>query len=154
MKRPLHTFFLFLITALALLTGCDKDNDVLDDMIMPQTAITFDDNINKISADYKLNTTLALKISGLGPATSVQVTSRYSVSSVAKTKEVATLTPTNGVATLSVPVSTLRAAADGAIPGATGTAASRTSNTYTLVVKAILPDNTTEQRLFSAVVVQ
>lgn len=153
MKRPFHAIFLFFVAALTLLTSCEKD-DVLDDMIIPQTNITFDDNINKTTADYKLNSTLTLKVSGLNDATSVQVTSRYTVSGTTKSKEVATLTPSDGVATLSVPVSSLRNTADGAITGAGTTAASRTSNTYNLVVKATLPDNTTEQRIFFAVIVQ
>ncbi|UOR03850.1 hypothetical protein MUN82_12925 [Hymenobacter aerilatus] len=153
MKQPFYTIFFLLFAALTMLTSCEKD-DVLDNMVIPQTTITFDDNIDKITADYKVNSTLTLKISGLNTATSVQVTSRYTASGATKTKEVATLIPTNGVATLSVPVSALRNTADGAITGATTTTASRTSNTYSLIVKATLPNNITEQRIFSAIIVQ
>ncbi|MBC6988448.1 MULTISPECIES: hypothetical protein [Hymenobacter] len=155
MKKYVHTFFLLLVTAL-FLGSCKKDG-VLDDMIIPKTSITFDDNIEKITGDYKKDATLTLKISGLATATGVQVTSTYSPS---KSKDLGTLTVSNGTATLSVPASALRNTADGAIVGAPSTGAagtgtgSRANNSYPLFVKAVLPDGTTEQRVFTAVLTQ
>ncbi|OUJ72543.1 hypothetical protein BXP70_18490 [Hymenobacter crusticola] len=138
------------------LASCKKD-DVLDEMIVPKTSITFNDNIETITADYNRNSTLTLKISGVSAASNVQVTSTYSVSGTAKAKDLGTLPVADGVATLSVPANALRNTADGAVVGATATgtnAMSRANNTYVLQVNALLPDGTSERRLFTAVLTQ
>ncbi|WP_324671737.1 hypothetical protein [Hymenobacter sp. GOD-10R] len=138
------------------LASCKKD-DVLDDMIIPKTSITFNDNIETISADYNRASTLTLKISGVSAASNVQITSTYSVSGTAKAKDLGTLPVADGVATLSVPATALRNTADGAVVGATATGtgtASRANNSYVLQVNALLPDGTSERRLFTAVLTQ
>jgi hypothetical protein len=152
MRKYVYHLLLLCFAALSF-TSCKQD-DVLDNMIIPKTSITFDDNIEKNTADYSKSSTLTLKISGVGAANNVQVTSTYSVGNAAKSKDLGTVPVTDGVATLSVPASSLRNTADGAVVGGTATGtgtATRANNTYVLQVNALLPDGTSERRLFTAV---
>lgn len=152
MRIDFYKLFILCLVGLSL-ASCEKD-EIIDDMIIPKTSITFNDNIETITADYNKASTLTLKISGVEAASNVQVTSTYSVGSAAKSKDLGTVPVTNGTATLSVPASSLRNTADGAVEGAgapnTG-ASTRANNTYVLQVNALLSDGTSERRLFTAV---
>ncbi|WP_426490371.1 hypothetical protein [Hymenobacter sp. 102] len=134
------------------LMSCEKDEPV--NMIMPKANIIFDDNIEKISADYKVNQPIVLKISVGDQAASVNITSNYVVGTATKSKAFA-LPVSNGAATLSVAANDLRNSGDGAVIGAgSAPASSRAANTFTLKVDAILRDGSTESRFYTLVVVQ
>ncbi|GAA4346610.1 hypothetical protein GCM10023185_01080 [Hymenobacter saemangeumensis] len=147
--RPL----LILLVAVASLTGCKKKET--DFNVMPKSQIIFDDQVDKITADYRKTGNLTLKVGVVGAATSVRVTSTYSVGGVARRVDLGTFPVNGGAAQVNVPATAVRAAADGAVVGAgTMPASSRAANTYILEVDAINPDNSTERRFFSAVITQ
>ena len=161
MKKTLSHFFP-LVVAAVLLAGCKKDGP--DFNVVPKSVIIFDDTIDKASADFAKNGNVTLKIGVTGPATSVKVTSTYAVGPDTKTKDLGTLQLVNGAAMLSVPVASLRNAADGAIigvgtapnplpAGTTATSYSRAGNTYALIVDAV-DGGSSDRRYFSAVIVQ
>ncbi|PJJ58850.1 hypothetical protein [Hymenobacter chitinivorans] len=141
-------YFLLLFMALVL-AGCKEDDPQYT--ITPKSQIIFDDNIDKVTADYKKAGNLSLKVSIVGSATSVRIESSYSVAGAAKTKLVGTFPVTDGVASVNVPSSTL---SDTEIVGATSNATTRPANTFTLAVDAINPDANSDRRYFTAVVVQ
>lgn len=149
MKKAFNILSLFFL-ALLMLSSCKKDEPNF--RATSKTQIIFDDNINKVTADYKRDSNLVLKITANG-ASSIRVTSQYFTSTGAKTKDLGTLSVADGSATLNIPAISVRNTADGAVGGATG-ASSRPDNTYTLKVDAILPDGSNETRYFSAVIVQ
>ncbi|GGG51871.1 hypothetical protein GCM10011378_30140 [Hymenobacter glacieicola] len=132
--------------------SCEKDDEVV--MVMPKANIVFDDNIEKISADYKVNQPITLKIRVGNEATSVRVISNYTVAAGAKTKEF-TLPVTNGVATFTVAANDLRNTSDGAVVGAgTAPASTRAANTFNLRVDALLAGGAYESRFYTLTVVQ
>jgi hypothetical protein len=159
--RPLFV----LLLAVASLSGCKKEEPTLG--MPPKSSIIFDDASDKTGADYRKGGDLTLKVGISGAATSVRITSTYSAGGAAKTVELGPFPVSGGAATISIPASQLRAAADGPIVGAatvanpiptplpTGTTAasfSRANNTYVLLVDAIAPDGSTERRFFTAVI--
>ena len=141
-----------LFVAVLTLAGCKKAET--DFHISPKSVIVFDDDINRISGDYAKSGNLTLKIGVTGAATSVRISSNYTVSGVAKTKDLGTIPVTNGVATLNIPAVDVRNTADGAVVGATTNATTRPANTYNLTVDAVNPDGSTERRFFAAVILQ
>lgn len=151
-KLTLHILMLFV--ALLTMAGCKKAET--DFHLTPKSVIVFDDDINKISADYSKAGNLNLKIGVTGPATSVRIVSTYNSSTgVAKTSDLGTIPVNNGVAVLNIPAINVRNSADGAVVGAgSNPSSSRTNNTYNLLVDAVNPDGSTERRYFAAVIVQ
>lgn len=140
------------LLAAAPLISCEKDEPVV--MVMPKANIIFDDNIEKISADYKVSQSVNLKISVGDQAASVVVTSNYTIGTAAKSR-VFTLPVNNGVATFSVPANDLRNVADGVVIGAGSTpSSSRAANTFNLKVDAVLKDGSIESRYYTLVIVQ
>ncbi len=150
MKKPFY--LLFWLFALVSLASCKKSYP--DYQIVPSTSIIFDDLVDKVTADYKVGSTLNLKISAAG-ATSVTITSTYPVGSSTATQNLGTFPLTNGVATISIPANSLRATANGTPTGAPSgaTTATRTANTYTLTVDATDGTNSF-RRFYAAVLVQ
>ncbi|OGX88771.1 hypothetical protein BEN47_08485 [Hymenobacter lapidarius] len=140
---------LFLLLALFTLASCEKDEPNLN--VGPKMNIVFDDAIDKTTADYKIGSTLTLKISAPGAST-VSIVTNYTTGTV-RTANLGTFPVTNGVATVTIPANSLRASADGAPVGATATASTRPANTYTLTVDAT-GNGVTERRFFTAVLVQ
>ncbi|TGE19252.1 hypothetical protein [Hymenobacter elongatus] len=152
--KKIISHFLSLFVAVSLLAGCKEDEP--DFNVTPKSSIVFDDNIDKATADFKLADNVAIRVGIIGSATSVRVTSNYSVGTTAKTKDLGTVAVSNGVAVFSVPSNSLRNSADGAIVGASDVAptSSRPANTYNLAVDAFNPDGSSERRFFSAVIVR
>ena len=145
MKKNPYYILMLLLLALA---SCKKDYPTYE--VGPKLQIVFDDAIDKVTADYKIGTTLSLKIAATG-ATSVTINTAYTTGTV-KTVNLGTFPVTNGVVTISIPANSLRAAADGTPIGA-GATSTRAANTYTLTVDAT--DGTiTERRYYTAVLVQ
>jgi hypothetical protein len=140
---------LFLLLTLFTLASCEKDEPNFN--VGPKFNIVFDDAIDKVTADYKVGSTMTLKISAEGAST-VSIVSNYSTGTV-RTANLGSFPVTNGVATVTIPANSLRAAADGTPVGATATASTRPGNTYTLTVDASGGGNT-ERRFFTAVLVQ
>jgi hypothetical protein len=152
MKKTL-SHLLSLVVAIVLLASCKKSQQEFN--IVPKSSIVFDDNVDKISADYKKGTNLNLKIGVAGSATAVRVTSTYNVGASAKTKDLGVIPVANGAAVLNIPVSDLRNTADGLVVGAgSAPSSTRPENTYTLIVDANNADGSTERRYFTAVIVQ
>ncbi len=146
---------LFLLLTLVTLASCKKEEPNFN--ISPKINIVFDDAIDKTTADYKIGSTMTLKISAEGAST-VSIVSNYTVrvgtNDVPKTVNLGSFPVTNGVATVTIPANSLRAAADGAPIGAgTAPASTRAANTYTLTVEAMGGGNT-ERRFFTAVLVR
>ncbi|GAB3637133.1 hypothetical protein GCM10027422_27230 [Hymenobacter arcticus] len=120
----------------------------------------FDDAIDKVTSDYKMGSTLTLKVATTGTA-SINITTTYTTGT-ARTNNLGAFPVTNGVATVTIPANSLRATADGS-PAGTGTvlptpttpasALTRTNNTYSLLVDATDGTNT-ERRVYTAVLVQ
>lgn len=142
------------------LTGCKKSETNYN--VGPKLVIIFDDLIDKVTADYRVGSTLVLKVSVPG-ANTINIVSNYTTGTV-KTANLSSVPVTDGVATISIPANSLRAAADGTPlgagtapnplpPGTTTSSYSRASNTYTLSVDAVAGD-VTERRNFTAVLVQ
>lgn len=149
MKKNTLALLLFLLTALCL-TGCKDDETNYD--VGPKLQIVFDDNIDKVTADYKTGSTLALKVAATGAST-VTIVTNYSTGTV-RTVSLGSFPVVDGVASVSIPANSLRATADGIPIGAGSTpVSSRAANTYTLTVDATSGD-TTERRFFAAVLVQ
>ena len=156
------TFNLFvLFVALLALAGCKKAEP--DFRLTPKLGIIFDDNIDKVTADYKIGSMLVLKISA-SDATTIKIVSNYTVGANTKTADLGSFSVTNGVATVSILANRLRASADGEAVGAglapsplpAGTTAAsytRANNTYTLAVDAIA-GSVSERRFYTAVLVQ
>lgn len=153
---------LLVLLVAASLTSCKEEEQNFK--VAPKSAIVFDDAVDKITADYRMGGNLNLKVGISGAATSVQVTSTYSASG-AKSVNLGTFPVTDGAATINIPASRLRAAADGPIPGAgpvptplpmglTAASFSRGANTYVLLVDAYAPDGSFERRYFTAVITQ
>ncbi|SDY09092.1 hypothetical protein [Hymenobacter psychrophilus] len=156
MKRLLTILFVF-TAAFFTLASCEKEEPNFR-APTPQTQIIFDDNIDKATSDYKVGGDIALKIAADG-ATNVRIISRYNVDNgvalVPKFKTLDIVPVTGGVATVQIPVSSLRNTADGPIVGAgSAPASSRATNTYTLQVDAVLPDGSFVTRFFTAVIVR
>ncbi|UOQ55019.1 hypothetical protein [Hymenobacter cellulosivorans] len=147
--KKIFPHFLLLFVALVLLAGCKKDDP--EYTVAPKSQIIFDDNIDKVTADYKKANNLTLKVGIVGSATSVRIESSYTVAGAAKTKLVGTFPVSDGVASVSVPTAAL---SDTPIVGATTNATTRPANTFTLAVDAINPEGGSDRRYFTAVVVQ
>ncbi|SMB97299.1 hypothetical protein SAMN00120144_0346 [Hymenobacter roseosalivarius DSM 11622] len=144
MKKIIYHVLLLLVAAMTL-ASCKKEEENF--RIIPQTPIIFDDNINKITADYPLNSNIVLKISAAG-ASSVTVTNL-----TGGTKVLGTLPIVDGTATLSVPANSIRAT--GTVVGAgTSPASSRAANTFNFKVDATLAGGTTATRYYTAVIVR
>lgn len=156
--KSLVNFLIILFAATLSLSSCEKEEPNF--RVTSKAQIIFDDNIEKISADFSKAGNIALKISADG-ANSVRVTSLYSASG-AKSKDLGTFAVTDGAASFNVPAVSVRNAADGAVLGASAAAttnptlpaSSRGDNTYSLKVDAILPDGGVETRYFTAVIVR
>lgn len=149
MKKNIVALLFILVAALTL-ASCKKTETKYD--VGPKLQIVFDDNVDKITADYKVGTTLALKVSAAGAST-VSIVSTYTTGTV-KTANLGNFPVVDGVALVSIPANSLRAAADGAPVGAGSTpVSSRAANTYTLTVDATAGD-ISERRFFTAVLVQ
>ncbi|OGX82376.1 hypothetical protein [Hymenobacter glacialis] len=146
--RPANTYTL---TVDATGNGVTERRFFTAVLVQPKINIVFDDAFDKTTADYKIGSTLTLKISAAG-ATTVSIVSNYTTGTV-RTVNLGTFPVTNGVATVTIPANSLRAAADGAPVGATSTASTRPDNTYTLTVEAT-GNGETERRFFTAVLVQ
>ncbi len=151
MKKTL-SHFLLLFAAIMLSASCKKNQQDFD--VVPKSSIIFDDNVDKISADYKKGANINLKIGVVG-TTTVRVTSTYNVGAAPKSKDLGILSVANGAAVLNIPVADLRNAADGPVIGAgTAPASTRPDNTYTLVVEANNAGGSTERRYYTAILVQ
>lgn len=141
---------LFLLVAALTLASCKKTKTNYD--VGPKLQIVFDDNIDKVTADYRVGTTLALKISAPG-ANTVNIVSNYATGTV-RTTNLNSFPVVDGVASVNIPANSLRATADGVPVGAGSMpVSSRAANTYTLTVDAVAGD-VTERRFFTAVLVQ
>lgn len=150
MKKNLYSL-LFLLLATLSLASCKKDEPSLQ--VTPTTPIVFDDSVDKITADYKVGSTLTLKVAAPN-ATSISIVTTYTTGTV-RTANLGSFPVTNGVATVTIPANNLRASADGTPVGApsTATAVVRTANTYTLTVDAT-DGTSTSRRFYAAVLVQ
>lgn len=146
-KNPLS--LLLLLLSVLTFASCKKTET--DYNVGPKLQIVFDNDIDKVTADYKVGSTFTLRVAAAG-ASSISIVTTYSTGT-AGTANLGSFPVTDGVATVSIPANSLRAAGDGAPAGAGTTAASRTANTYTLAVDATGNGNT-ERRLFNAVLVQ
>ena len=144
--RPLFV----LLLAVASLSSCKKEEPSFN--TAPKSVIVFDDNVDKTTGDYRKGDNLILKVGVTGAATSVRIASTYSVAGAARRVELGPFAVNGGVATVNISAANLRAVADGPIPGAGTTAASRAANTYVLLVDAIAPDGSSERRFFNAVI--
>jgi len=147
-KTPLSLLLLLLLSVLTF-ASCKKTET--DYNVGPKLQIVFDNDIDKVTADYKVGSTLSLRVAAAG-ATSVSIVTTYS-SGTARTANLGSFPVVDGVATVSVPANSLRATGDGLPVGANTTPVSRAANTYTLIVDAT-GNGTTERRFFSAVLVQ
>ncbi|HEX8350331.1 MAG TPA: hypothetical protein VF598_10245 [Hymenobacter sp.] len=150
MKKNIIALLLCLTGALTV-SSCKKSEANYD--VGPQLQIVFDDNIDKVTADYQVGTTLNLKVAAEG-ANTISIVSTYPTGTV-RTANLGTFPVVNGVALVSVQVNSLRATGDGAPIGA-GTVppvSSRAANTYTLAVDATA-GAVTERRFFTAVLVR
>lgn len=154
-----------LLLAVTSLSSCKEEEANLG--ITPKSSIVFDDAVDKTTADYRRGGDLNLKVGIVGAATNVRLTSRYTAGGVAKSVDLGTFPVSGGAATINIPASRVRAAADGPIVGASTTANptpnplpagttaasfNRANNTYVLLVEAINPDGSTERRFFNAVI--
>lgn len=145
MKKIIYHLLFLLVSAITL-ASCEKDEP--DFRITPTTQIVFDDDVNKITDDYKVTGNIVLKISAPG-ASSIRVTSSYSGGS----KDLGTLPVTNDVAMLDIPARSVRTT--GTVVGAgTNPTSTRAANTYTFKVDATLPDASVATRYFTTVIVQ
>ncbi len=141
---------LFLLLTLVTLVGCEKEEPNFN--IGPKFNIVFDDAIDKTTADYKVGSTITLKVGAVGAST-VNILSTYTTGTV-RMVNLGSFPVTNGVATVTIPANSLRADADGVPIGAgTAPASTRGNNTYTLTVDAA-GGGDTERRFFTAVLVQ
>lgn len=147
MKKNPYFLLLLLLTTLVL-GSCKKDDPSLQ--VIPTTPIVFDDAVDKITADYKIGSTLNLKVAAPN-ATSISIITTYTTGTT-KTANLGSFPVSGGVANVSIPANSLRAAADGTPVGAT-TTATRAANTYTLTVDATDGTNTS-RRFYTAVLVQ
>ena len=149
MKKNTYSLLLLLLT-LFTLASCKKEETNFN--VGPKINIVFDDAIDKVTADYKVGSTLTLKIAADG-ASSISIVSTYPTGT-ARTTNLGTFAVTNGVATVSIPANSLRATADGTPIGAGATpVSSRAANTYVLAVDAT-GNGVTERRFFTAILVQ
>lgn len=146
-KNPLS--LLLLLLSVLTFASCKKTET--DYNVGPKLQIVFDNDIDKVTADYKVGSTFTLRVAAAG-ATSISIVTTYPTGT-AGTANLGSFPVVDGVATVSILANSLRAAGDGAPTGAVGTAPSRTANTYTLAVDAT-GNGTTERRLFRAVLVQ
>ena len=136
---------------LSVLTFASCKKTETDYNVGPKLQIVFDNDIDKVTADYKVGSTLSLRVAAAG-ATSISIVTTYS-SGTARTANLGSFAVVDGVATVSVPANSVRATGDGLPVGANTTPVSRAANTYTLIVDAT-GNGTTERRFFSAVLVQ
>lgn len=157
---------LFFGIAAASLGSCKKDETNYN--ITPKSQIIFDNDIDKVTADYQKSTTLNLRIGINGSANSVRITSTYSVIVGNETRprslDLGVFPVNAGVVMLSIPVTGLRAAADGVLVGAGPTPTtpaglnpalySRATNSYALVVDATAPDGGADRRFYTVVATQ
>lgn len=159
MKKNTYHLLLLVITLWAM-TSCKKTEQNFN--VGPKLVIIFDDLIDKVTADYKVGSTFTLKVGAQG-ANSINVVSSYPTGTV-RTVNLGSFPVTNGVATISIPASMLRATADGNPVGAgtaptplpagvAATAYTRANNTYTLTIDAVA-GGVTERRIYNAVLVQ
>jgi hypothetical protein len=157
MKKNSYCVFLLLLT-LWTLASCKKDYPTNE--VGPKLQIVFDDAIDKVTSDYKLNSTMTLKVAATG-ATSINITTTYTTGT-ARTANLGIFPVTDGIATVTIPTNRLRASADGNPVGAgtvlptpttPSSALTRANNTYTLLVDATDGTNT-DRRIYTAVLVQ
>ena len=147
-KNPLS--LLLLLLSVLTLASCKKTET--DYNVGPKLQIVFDNDIDKVTADYKVGSTLSLRVAAAG-ATSVSIVTTYT-SGTTRTVNLGNIQVVDGVATVSVQANSLRATGDGLPVGAgSSPVSSRAANTYTLIVDAT-GNGTTERRFFSAVLVQ
>ena len=145
-KNPL----LLLLLSVLTFAGCKKTE--VNYNVGPKLQIVFDNDIDKVTSDYKTGSTLNLRVAAAG-ATSVNIVTTYSTGTT-RTANLGSFPVVNDVATVSIQANSLRAAGDGLPIGAgTTPVSSRAANTYTLIVDAT-GNGTTERRLFNAVLVQ
>lgn len=154
------SYLLVGLFALLSLASCKKSYP--DFQITPDTSIVFDDFIDKATDSYPVGSTLNLKVAAPG-TTRVSFISTYpvtrTVANVTTTTMVSvdlgSLPMTNGVATLTMPVNNLRAAANGVPVGApaNASAAVRAANTYTLTVD-VTDGTNTYRRFYSALLLR
>jgi hypothetical protein len=146
MKNSLYNI-LVLLVVFATLGGCKKDDPVA--MIVPQTTIVFDENIDRIGGTFPADGNVTVNVGVTGaPVEQIRVVSRYNMAGSQVTHSLGNVAVANGVANFSVPVNQLRRPQDPVLTGAGGAAA----NTVQLLFDAILPDGNYERRIFSATV--
>ena len=154
MKKNTHNLLLLLL-ALFTLVSCKKEEPNFN--VGPKINIVFDDKIDKVTADYKIGSTLVLQVAAPG-ANTLAIVSNYNVNingvNTPKRVNLGSFPVVNGVATVSIPANSLRATADGAPIGAgTAPVSLRVDNTYSLAVDAT-SNETTERRFFNAVLIR
>ena len=149
MKKNSSSLLLLLLSVLTF-ASCKKTETNYN--VEPKLQIVFDNDIDKVTADYKVGSTLTLRVAAAG-ASSVNIVTTYSTGT-ARTANLGIFPVADGVATVTVQANSLRAAGDG-IPIGAGAApvSSRAVNTYALAVDAT-GNGTTERRFFNAVLVQ
>lgn len=160
-KNPLS--LLLLLMSVLTFASCKKTETNYN--VGPKLLIVFDDDIDKVTADYKRASSLNLKVGFNASVSTVRITSTYSVldGTVIKPRSLDLgLFPVNaGVVMLTIPVVGLRAAADGPLVGAGPTPAglntalyTRSINSYALAVDATTADGNTDRRFFTVVATQ
>jgi hypothetical protein len=146
MKNILYNI-LVLLVVLASLGSCKKEDPVK--MIIPQTTLIFDQDIDKIAGSFRANAPVAVRVNVSGaPVQSIRVSSRYNIGGNPVTHNLGTVNVAEGVANFSVPANQLRRPQDPVLTGAGSAAA----NTVQLLFDAVLPDGNFERRIFSATV--
>lgn len=144
MKNSLYNF-LVLLVVLPFLGSCKKDDPV--NMIVPQTTIIFDDDIDKLGGSFPANGNATVKVNVTGaPVQNIRVSSRYNIGGNPVTHNLGTFPVTGGVANVAVPANQLRRPQDPVLTGVGSAAA----NTVQLLFDAVLADGNFERRIFSA----
>ena len=158
---------LLLLLATASLSSCKKEEPNFN--VAPKSLIIFDDNIDKVTADFKIADNVTLKVSVAGSVSTIRIASTYNDVRVAgvttpKRFDLAPVSVSNGVATINIPTSALRAPGDGPVIGVRPAPApplpmgvsadsyTRAGNTYTLIIDAVAADGSSERRFFTVVI--
>ena len=132
-------------------TACEDDEPL--DMIIPETPIVFDDDIDKRGGTYLVSGMTNIKVSVADNVTSLNVTSRYTPSgSPAKLYSLGSVPVTGGVGNFSMPSRSLFDPADLQDNAATlATGKIRAIGAFTLIFDAVFPDGT-ERKFYTATV--
>ena len=160
-KNPLS--LLLLLTSVLTFAGCKKTETNYN--VEPKLLITFDDNIDKVTADFQRLRLLNIKVGFNASVSTVRVTSTYQVFVGSDLKprslDLGVFPVNAGVVTITNPVLGLRAAADGTLVGAGATPTgmnpalyNRSINSYALAIDATTPDGNTSRRFFTVVATQ